>query len=337
MPSMKKVLLVAAAAVLACVLWYRYALAPVNARGPYRQTVTIAGGSTTKGIAALLRDKRLIRSEFGFLLYVKRSGTDGVLQAGKFVLREAMSVPEIVSVLRTGKAEEMIVVVPEGYTLKDIEAVLMEKGLVGEGDLADCANRCDFGSFVFLPDPAGLAQRGGRLEGYLFPDTYFVSAEEFHPKFFLERMLGTFRRKVIEGEMAARAGGGRSLHEIVTMASLIEEEAVTDAERPVIAGILWKRLDDGRGLGVDATVRYITRNASGAITAADLNVNSPYNTRKFRGLPPGPIASPGLPSIRAALEPQESEYWYYLHDAAGVIHYAVTNEEHNLNRMRYLP
>ncbi|MEK7123186.1 MAG: endolytic transglycosylase MltG, partial [Patescibacteria group bacterium] len=97
-----------------------------------------------------------------------------------------------------------------------------------------------------------------------------------------------------------------------------------------------KRFDDSRGLGVDATVRYILAKPSAVITSGDLNVDSAYNTRKFRGLPPGPIASPGFKSIEAALRPTASAYWYYLHDKQGKIHYAESNEQHNLNRIQYL-
>ncbi len=120
------------------------------------------------------------------------------------------------------------------------------------------------------------------------------------------------------------------------MASLVEEETRTDDERAIVAGILWKRFDAGTGLGVDATVRYALDKPSSALTVSDLDTNSDYNTRKFRGLPPGAIASPSLESIKAALHPEASEYWYYLHGTDGQIRYAKTNEEHNENKYKYL-
>jgi UPF0755 protein len=132
------------------------------------------------------------------------------------------------------------------------------------------------------------------------------------------------------------AASGRSLHDVVTMASLVEEESRIDDERPIVAGILWKRLANGVTLGVDATVRYIVNKPTSAITRADLDIDSPYNTRKLGGLPPGPIANPGLASIRAAIRPEESQYWYYLHGKDGQIRYAETNEGHNANRAKYL-
>ncbi|HRH94062.1 MAG TPA: endolytic transglycosylase MltG, partial [Candidatus Peribacteria bacterium] len=129
---------------------------------------------------------------------------------------------------------------------------------------------------------------------------------------------------------------GRTLHQAVTMASLVEEESRHEDERPVVAGILWKREEAGTILGVDATVRYIVGKPSAALTVTDLDTASPYNTRKVAGLPPGPIANPGVSAIVAALQPQASEYWYYLHGTDGMIHYARTNDEHNANKARYL-
>jgi len=152
----------------------------------------------------------------------------------------------------------------------------------------------------------------------------------------LERLLTTTRKNIVDYYAPDIEKSGRTLHELLTMASLIEEETRADEERATVSGILWKRYDDGRGLGVDATVRYILDKPSAEITVADLNTNSPYNTRKFRGLPPGPIASPGIKSFIAALYPQDSEYWYYLHGTDGDIHYAVGNEEHNINRYKYI-
>lgn len=287
-------------------------------------------------ISDLLKQRGIIRSPLAFKLYTKFNGVESGLEAGKFVLRPSMNVSELIEVLQDGKAEEMIITIPEGFTVKEIDELLSDKGIIDGGEIIDCANACDFETYDFLPSGDGQIKRGGKLEGYLFPDTYYVNVEEFVSKFFLERMLNTFRRRVIETFPQEFESPERSLHQIVTMASLIEEEAQNDEERSVISGILWKRFDAGLGLGVDATVRYVLNKQTEAITTADLNTNSDYNTRKFKGLPPGPIANAGEPSIKAALFPKESEYMYYLHGKDGQIRYAKTNEEHNLNRMDYL-
>ena len=335
MRTTRKILVFIVAVALVGFLWYRFALSSVSAEQD-RTVVSIESGMSVSRIADLLEEKNLIRSPFAFRLYVRLHGMQTKLQAGRFVLPEAMSVPDVVEVLRSGKSQEISVTIPEGWTVKDIDTAIARMGLADSGSIIDCAQRCDFSSFDFLPKVSGLAARGGKLEGYLYPDTYFADTANFVPKFFLERMLGAFRKNVVDAYVADIKASGHSLHEIVTMASLVEEETRTDAERPIVAGILWKRYDGNIGLGVDATVRYIVDKPTNAITVSDLETESPYNTRKYRGLPPGPIANPGLKSILAALDPQESPYWYYLHDTKGIIHYAVTNEEHNENRRKYL-
>jgi UPF0755 protein len=316
--------------------WFYNALSPVSRVSEDRHTISIEKGSSVGAIAQLLYKKGVIKSPLAFKTYVRLQRKTGSLQAGKFVFRPTMAVQQIIEVLQSGKADEAIVTIPEGYTVKQINALMAEKGFAQEGEILRCAQECDFSSYEFLPYISGLADRGGKIEGYLYPDTYFVTKEDFHPKFFLERLMTTFRKNVVDYYGPDIEKSGRTLHELISMASLIEEETVTDEERAVVSGILWKRYDDGRGLGVDATVRYILDKPTDEITVADLNTNSPYNTRKFRGLPPGPIANPGIKSFIAALYPKESEYWYYLHGKDGKIRYAVSNEEHNINRYNYL-
>lgn len=330
---MKKLFLYIIVICAAFALWYMHATSAINGEGNDRKKVIVEPGWSTTQIADHLAEEGFIRSALGFRLYVKSQKLDGKLQAGVFLLQKSQDVAEIVEVLRTGKAEEEIVTIPEGFTVLDIDNLLTSMGLIQKGEAVRCSQECDFGTYDFLPENiTGLAQRGGRLEGYLYPDTYYIQEEGFVVKFFLERMLNAFRKTVLVGQADVIAASGRDLPELITMASLIEEETRKEEERNVVSGILWKRYDDGRGLGVDATVRYILNKQSETITHGDLNSNSAYNTRKFRGLPPGPIANPGLPSILAAAKPKSSPYWYYLHGNDGKIYYAVTNEEHNTNR-----
>lgn len=333
---MKKLLIIVLVVAVGVFSWYKLSIRPVDSGSDDRKAVKIESGMSVRSIAEHLDSLNLIRSPRAFMIFTKLHGAEKNLEAGKFVIRPSMNISEIVEVLKHGIAEEMIVTIPEGYSVKDIDRLLAEKGIIELGEIIKCASECDFETFTFLPELTGLASRGGRLEGYLFPETYYVDVEEFVPKFFIERMLNTFRKKVLETFPEEFKDGNRSIHDVVTMASLIEKEAKKDEERPMISGILWKRFDEGMGLGVDATVRYIIDKPTGAITVADLNTNSPYNTRKFKGLPPGPIANAGVKSIRAALFPEASEYWYYLHGDDGTIHYAKTNNQHNLNRIDYI-
>lgn len=317
-------------------IFYTLEVRSVDAESEERVPVTIESGSSTDMIADLLYQKELIRSPLAFKAAVKKEGLAGKLQAGSFVLMKSMSADDIAQALTTGKTSEVSVTVPEGYTVKDIDAVLTKKGLIKEGELINCSNDCDFSSFGFLKPSGTQAKRGGKVEGYLYPDTYFVSSEEFVPKFFIERLLGTFRARVVDAYADEIQRSGRTVHEIVTMASLIEEETRTDEERAIVSGILWKRFDQGIGLYVDASNRYILNKPTAAITAADLEMDSPYNLRKYRGLPPGPIANPSVASIEAAINPESSPYYYYLHGNDGQIRYAVTNDEHNVNKAKYL-
>jgi len=318
-------------------LWYQRALRPIDSLSDVRVTVKIAEGMSVAEIAELLQQRELIRSSRAFMLYTRFTGSESQLQAGKFVINQSLSTKAIVDILSTGKAEEMIITIPEGFTVSDIDSLLSEKDLVKAGEFIACAQSCDVSDHWFLPeDTSKLADRGGLVEGYLYPDTYFVVAEGFTAEGFLNRLLTTFEKRVIKEFPDQLARSDVSLHQAITMASLIEEEASNDTERPVISGILWQRYNAGLGLGVDATVRYILNKPTDEITLLDLNTNSPYNTRKFKGLPPGPIANPGRESIVAAFNPQETEYWYYLHGRNGDIHYAVSNEEHNINRNTYL-
>jgi UPF0755 protein len=340
-----KILLLLVILVVSGTLWYQWGLGPADQGSPHREVIHIPSGTSVRAIGEILEEKGMVRSGFIFSLYVTRNDLDRSLLAGSFLLDSSQSVSEIVEILRDGEASESAVTIPEGFTVLDIDTLLADLGLSEPGEVVRCSRECDFSSFEFLPGVSfsdaqssgvQLSQRGGLLEGYLFPDTYFVNASDFVPKFFLERLLSTFRRRILSPLETELLASERSLHDIVTMASLIEEETREDAERLIVSGILWKRFDAGRGLDVDAATRYILEKQKGPLTVNDLNDLSPYNTRKFRGLPPGPIANPGRKSIEAALRPEESAYWYYLHGTDGQIRYATTNEEHNINKWRYL-
>lgn len=333
---MRKILLLLAIGVIVAGGWYRLAQRPVDANDQMTIEFTVHPGMPLTAIAARLEAENLTRSARAFAFFARVHGAQRSIQAGHFFLKRSMTSAQILETLRKGFSQEKSITVPEGFTVQDIDLLLAAKGVLEPGEFMDCARTCALDGYGFLPAGKNLAKRGGRVEGYLFPDTYFVALSASGAENLLTRMLDNFRVKVIDGLGTEIAASKKPLHEIVTMASLIEEETRHDNERTIVSGILWKRLREGVSLGVDAAVRYIVDKPSSAITLADLDVDSPYNLRKFLGLPPGPIASPGLDSIRAALKPQDSAYWYYLHDAQGTIHYAETNDAHNENKRLYL-
>jgi len=276
-------------------------------------SLTIESGMTVREVADVLKEHGVITSAMAFRWYVKNRGLDTGIQPGQVEIPRGAGFAEIAALLSEREGRQMRITIPEGFTIAQIDALLTEKGLIEAGAFAACTEEhC--------------------MEGYLFPDTYFVDPTEFDPMAFATRLRATFDARVMD----ELSDSDRSLDQIVIMASLIERETRTDEERPIVSGILWKRFDAGRGLDVDASVRYALGKETGPLTKSDLENPSPYNTRRHAGLPPGAIANPGLKSIRAALNPEESEYWYYLHGKDGQIRYAVTNEEHNVNKAKYL-
>lgn len=328
-----RVVLIAVIATVVAIGWYRHALTAPDPGATGRVPFVITEGESFSGVVGDLKENGLIRSTWAFSFHARRAELDRKIRAGRYVLRPSADADGILAEITGGSTGETVVTVPEGYTVADIDRLMAAKGLAATGAIIECSKSCAFAGFDFLPPRGGP---GGRAEGYLFPDTYFVAADGGDPEAFLSRLLSTFRSKVVDALAPDVAASGKSLHEIVTMASLVEEEAAGDDERAPIAGILWKRLDSGITLGVDASVRYAVDKPTEPLTKADLEIDSPYNLRARGGLPPGPIANPGLASIEAALHPEQTPYFYYLHGTDGSIHYAATNDEHNANRAKYL-
>jgi UPF0755 protein len=316
--------------------WSGGDLDPLDVGNTELQTFIIEPGSSLEAIATKLEGASLIASSRTFERYAKKEDVATKLQAGSFQLSPSMSVPAITKALQRALAEEIKFTIPEGFTVQEIDAKLAENDLISKGALVDCSVDCVLAEFDFLPSNEGLAKRGGRLEGYLYPDTYFIKTDSFNVEEFAAQLLRTFEAKIITPNQERLDASKHSLHDFVTMASLIEEETRKESERAMVSGILWERLDIGELLGVDATVRYILNKPSAAITLTDLRVDTPYNTRLYRELPPGPIASPSLSSMDAAMNPESSPYLFYLHGNDGQIRYAGTNAEHEENKAKYL-
>lgn len=291
--------------------------------------VSIEYGTSMQDIVTILKNKGIINKEWPMLLYLKWYNKSGALQAGDFILVRGISIPELVNQLSNAHPQEIPIRVLEGMTLEDIDMLLTKKKLIQSGEFLQCTRTCKFPRYNFI--------QGNNLEGYLFPDTYFVEVKDFDKELFISRMLKNFQTRFLSEEtQKALFEQKRTLKDVVIMASIIEKEERSLANMPIVAGILWKRLNEGIPLGADATTRYYENNKSDILTRADFEKNNSYNTRRNRGLPPTAIGNPGINALNASLLPQNSKYYYYLHDSDGIIHYAVTNDEHNLNRERYL-
>lgn len=312
--------------------YQHYLATPVDKNSSARILFTIAPGETGKKISEKLSDLDIIPSQWAFYWYIKSNAIAPQLEAGKFVLKKSYTIPEIAEALTHGKNEEIIVTIREGLTVEQVDEYFAQNSIFPQGSFLECAKNCVIEQRFSFLDSKPKAQS---LEGYLFADTYFVDPETVTPKELVIKMLRNFDSKLSSELRSEIAKTGYSIHQIATMASLIEKEAQTKEEKPIISGILWKRFREKIVLGVDATVRYALNKWTGPLTIDDLNVESSYNTRKKGGLPPGPIGNFSLNSLIAAIMPKESDYYYYLHDDQGIIHYAKTNEEHAANKRKY--
>lgn len=305
--------------IFAVVLTQVFFLAPPGdfSRGA---VVTVPEGLSIAEIAVLFSEKHLVRSPLVFeylVRFVRPHGQAGMAVAGDYVFPRPENAVAIAR--RLARAEYGIApvkaTIPEGATTYDI-AVLLAR---------------------LIPnfDPAAFIEEAQPREGYLFPDTYYLQ-----PTWPSARIMGLMEKqfqKAFEPLLPLVADSGRTLEQIVIMASLLEREAHTTEARRTIAGILWKRLDTGMPLQVDAAFAYIIDKNTFELSLKDLATSSPYNTYRYRGLPIGPIANPGLDALTAALTPLESDYWFYLSDRFGNLHYAVDFEGHKRNKTKYLP
>lgn len=301
-------------------------LAPASKTQPAAQKLfVITPGQPLTTIAQNLEKQNFIKNAFTFRLLVAQMGIGKAIQAGDFKLSPSMTSKDIAKELTHG-AIDVWVTIPEGLRIEEQAARIEQK-------LKDSQNaNYSFDKKQYI----SLAK-----EGYMFPDTYLIP-KDATAQVVADRLRETFSQKV-EESILKNANSKKSDLEIITLASLIEKEAKTSEEKPTIAGIIQNRLKIGMALQIDATVAYAKGYDSAKnswwpeVTTQDYkNVRSPYNTYLNTGLPPGPIASPGIDSIRAALEPADTPYLYYLHDADGKIHYAKTAEEHNQNIKNFL-
>lgn len=283
---------------------------------PVESTFEVREGDSLGGVAYRLFQERYIKSPEVFKIFMLALGTEKELAVGTYYFEAPITSIEVALKI-TGMEFGMLqhsITFPEGFTNKEI-ATRLENTFDG------------FDSDTFL----SLAKE---KEGYLFPDTYSFSPE-VRPEEVIATLSDTFIKKTSDLENE-RTLSGRTQSQIITMASIIEKEAGDGEEARIIAGILWKRLDRGMLLQVDAPFLYLLGKSSAELTRSDLAIDSPYNTYKYKGLPPTPINNPGRAAIEAALRPIASPYFYYLHGTDGVVRYARTYEEHLANKKKYL-
>lgn len=305
--------------------------APVDPNDHQPIEVRIPADSTAREIAELLDKEGLIHSPNAFLSYCRKEGLDSQLKAGHYIFKRSQSLADIAGAIARGAVVTQSITIPEGYTVDQIGDLFVKKGLFTQEEWEE-ALQADY-AFPFLEGAS--AQVKNPLEGFLFPDTYIVP-DDITAQDMIQHMLATFD-KVWQDELAsAAADTGLTVNEVVTLASLIEREAQVSSEREVISGVIYNRLDRGMLLQIDATVLYCLPSHKEILTYADLEVKDPYNTYKHPGLPPGPIANPGLASLEAAVHPQKHNYLYYVAKGDGSHQFSATYQEHLIAKGRYI-
>ncbi len=305
--------------------WWFWASNASNNQSATSQSFIVKKGESISSIAQRLEEKELIRSALAFKIKVRLDGLENKIQAGSFSLKPSLSPQEILVILTHGTTD-LWLTFPEGWRKEEFAQRLE-------------ANLTNFDASQFLR----LAEN---YEGELFPDTYLLP-KEASPSAVLNLFFNNFQKKFTPEMESVLAQSGLTKKEALILASLVERETKNDQDRPIVAGILLNRLKADWPLQIDATLQYALANLRctslkndcdwwGTPTVADKKINSPFNTYLNKGLSPAPICNPGLSSIKAVVNPQDNDYWFYISDAKGQMHYAKTVEEHNENIAKYL-
>jgi UPF0755 protein len=288
--------------------------------------VAIEQGMTAVDIGGLLEEAGVIESSAEFVDTVKERGTESTLLPGTYTFQKGLELLEVVDMLEHGIGSARFkVMVPEGLAISQTAARLDEQGDIGGAQyIALTQQPAEFA----LPQVGGTDVTGiTTLEGLLFPDTYYFFYGD-GPTQLIGAQLAAFTTKTADLPWANASALGVTPYQIVIIASLIEKECSVPEERAIIARVIYNRLAQGMNLGIDATVRYAVNKWTGDLTDEDLAVDSPYNTRKVTGIPPTPIASPGVDALRAALEPAQGDWLYYvLKDTTGNHFFTSSYEE----------
>jgi UPF0755 protein len=288
--------------------------------------VTIPKGASLKEVSTTLQDYNIIRNERSFLLAVRTLGYEKDIPAGRFKLVKASTNFDIIDQLVNGVQVNKRVTILEGWTIDVIAQELHNKMGIDQDEFKSaCRND-------LLLWKWGISEK--TVEGYLFPNTYLFSEEE-EIQDIIGRMINEYKQRITEEYRDRMQEMGMEEKEIITLASIIEGEAIYDKERAVISGVYHNRLNIGMRLQADPTIQYIIDDSPRRLLNKDLKIKSPYNTYLNKGLPPGPINNPGIESIKAALYPAETDYIYFVARGDGYHTFSRTKEEHNIAKRKF--
>lgn len=318
----------------------RYYLSPASTSST-SATFTIQKGEPLIQVASDLEKQGFIRSALAFRLIVQISGYQNKIQAGTFQIAKNLSLKELAYELSRGNTDRHITTI-EGWRIEEIAEYLDQTKIVTKQEFLTAATSFDTSKYSFIPAyTTPLDQPYRKLEGYLFPDTYEL-AEKATATTIISKMLNNFTARIPEASRQSKTK--LDFTQTVILASIVEREAKTDTDRAIVAGILFKRYNTpGWRIQADDTVQFALGYDAldktwwkKNLTAQDLLINSPYNTRLADAFPPTPINSPSLSSIKASLRPTATDYWYYITGKDGTMHYAKTLDQQNANAAKYL-
>jgi len=316
---------------IAFLIWWSGSLQPVSETGQ-EQIFEVKQGMNAAQVAEELEKKEIIQSAQTFKQLSKLNKADSKLMAGQYLVSPTMSARDILDILLKGPEPDIIkVTIPEGYTVAQVLTTLEKNGLGTEKELSKAMESFTAKDYSFLQDiPTGEE----RLEGFIFPDTYFFDKES-QPKDVVDRFIERFAQELTTETISRLQELDISVYDWVIKASIVEREAVKAEERPLIAGVFDNRLRIGMPLQSCATVQYILGEVKPILSIADTQIESPYNTYKYAGLPPGPISNPGHASLEAVLYPEETDYVYFVAKSDGSHAFAVTYNQHLQNINKY--
>ena len=300
---------------------------PLDTKSPQVKAIEISKGMNAKGIARLLKKEKLIKNGLTFRVLAKVKRVENRLQAGEYELNSSLNLSRILSKIEKGEVLAHPFTIPEGYNIRQITQILEEKGLAGKE------------RFIALTKDAKFISRLGiqtkSLEGYLFPETYRVS-KGMKEEEIIKLMASQFNKAVTEEDKKRAEELGFTFYEIIILASIIEKETSASEERTLISAVFHNRLKAKRPLQADPTVIYALGEVfDGNLKKEHLRVDSPYNTYRYRGLPPGPIGNPGREAIQAALYPADVDYFYFVSQNDGTHEFSSSLEEHNRAVWKY--
>lgn len=293
-------------------------------------------GESVKQIGDNLKKEKLIKSKTVFKIFVWANKKEAGFQAGEYILSPKLNLKEIIRTLTSGETfnKEKTIKIIEGWTIEDMGSYLEKEGIISKKEFISLTKikleKNNFSDYDFLKD-----NKASNLEGYLFPDTYRIFKDATGEDV-IKKMLANFGDKLNPELREEIKKQNKTISEIITIASLIEKEVSGEKDMKIVSGILWQRLEIGQALQLDATLSYVLNDNKTSHSQEETEINSPYNTYRNKGLPPGPIANPGFTAIKAAVYPAKTEYNYFLTTKEGKIIYSRTFEEHKLNKAKYL-